>query len=496
MASSQATSADFVWIKIVAPGDDCNIYTCDKHSRTMRLAGVHRTETPQPLDVGIIPDSAPPDEDELPVLLFRHRALFPNCAVSARPLGLLTLRNKTQTHEIVVAVPGADDAWADWREIEDVPAAQRSVVAALAATVYNTDGESSAVWTDAACARKLIHQRKQAARLVQAQSAKGGQAAPAWKPIGYRALGARRASEIEPHSDAEYAYLQLPIRFQGYINEYLQDSERILFAVRRPAMRSAVQRALLRRTALQEGLLLITDQQVVLACEIMPPDLTGIRYGYAIEGGVPERVASASVRRLTDRALLDITWQTRTASQTTTWEFPEVAEAELTEAAALLRGWQPVARDTRLRRAYGPQAAEVQWCDPGSPDPTAVAPLADRLTQALRAELERDERTLATALLPAWAAADKCARGLAVTDRRMLWLADPASNRKQSPVTYGLNQIGALEFRSSIIESWLAFHMLSPTGPQRIVLAFPYTAADFRACYIALRQQLVALAPG
>jgi len=489
-------STDFVWVRVVASGDDCNIYARDRSSQTFRLAGVHRTETPRPVDLAVVPDSAAADEEELPVLLLRHRAVFPDCLVSARPLGLLTISRQAQAREVVVAVPGADDAWAAWREHTDLADDQRSAVVAVARALCGGREDSTGVWGSAARAREVIHERKRAARLAQVRSTKGSPAAPAWKPLGYRALGARRSSEIEPHSDAEYAYLQLPPRFQEYINSYLTHTERILFAVRRPAMRSAVQRSFLRKSALQEGLLLITDQQVVLACEIMPPDLTGIRYGYIVEGGVPERIASTTAHAGADRAYLDITWQASAGVQTTTWEFPAAAEGELAQAAELLRAWQPAPGDVRLRRAYGPPAAEVQWRDPSAPTPAAVEPLAERLTQALRAELGCDELAVATALLPAWAAPDKRARGFVITDRRVLWLADPANSDGSCPISYALDQIGSLGFQSSIIESWLAFHMMRRAGSQRVVVAFPYTIEDFRNCYLALRQQLVAVQRG
>ncbi len=279
------------------------------------------------------------------------------------------------------------------------------------------------------------------------------------------------------------------------MNSYLTPTERILFAVRRPALRSAVQRSFLRKSLLQEGLLLVTDQQVVLACEIIPPDLTGIRYGYVIQGGVPERIASTMARTGSDRAFLDITWQSSVGNQTTTWEFPAAAEEELAQAALLLRAWQPMPEDTRLRRAYGPPQAEVRWRDPAAAAPAAVEPLAARLTQALRTELAQDEPTLATALLPAWATQDKQARGCVVTDRRVLWLADPMSNDRPRPTSYAISQIASLEYQSSVIESWLAFYVMKRTGPQRVVVAFPYAAEGFRECYFALRQQLVAVQP-
>lgn len=495
MTTADFTIEDVTWVRVVVPGDDCNLYACDRNSQALRLVGVHRVETRSLVDLAVVPDSAVDAEDELLVLLVSHRAVPPDCLVSARPLGLLTVRGPAYVQEMVVAVSGTDDGLADWQEVSDLLEDQHRALIAQARALYHGRGDSDLEWADAAQARELIHQRKQAARLAQARSPRSGPVASAWKPLGYLALGARRASEIEPHSDAEYAYHQLPVRFQEYVNNYLTPAERILFAVRRPAMRSALHRSFLRREMLQEGLLLITDQQVVLACEIMRPDMTGIRYGYTIWGGIPERIISTATRAESTHAFLDITWQAGVGNQTTTWEFPAAAADDLAAAAALLRVWQAKPEEARVRRAYGPSAAAARWRDPAAAASGEVEPLAERLTEALRAELAQDESLLATALLPAWAALDKHARGFVVTDRRALWMADPASHDRFPVAAYAINQMASLEFQSSVLESWLAFYVMKRAGLQRVAITFPYTAQDFRDCYLALRQQMVAARP-
>ncbi len=140
------TSEDFIWVRVVASGDDCNLYAPDRNSRALRLAGVHRVEIPRPVDLAVVSDSAPDGEDELPVLLLSHRAIPPDCLVSMRPLGLLTIRCQAQVQEVVVAVPGADDGLAAWREFSDLSEDQRTAVAALARALYGGREDSTLVW--------------------------------------------------------------------------------------------------------------------------------------------------------------------------------------------------------------------------------------------------------------------------------------------------------------------------------------------------------------
>jgi len=492
MSQPQFTPDDFIEVRVVEPGDDCNLYTYDPNVQGLRLSGVHRTTQPAPADHAVVPDTSPDGESDLGVLLVSHRSTFPGCVVSARPIALLEMRRNGYQQCQVIAVPAADEATSAVRAFEDLPQEQQQAIATFARDALADEQDCTLLWSDAVRAHQVIHQARQAARLAKAKTRQSGPAAPVWRPLGYQVSGARRASDTEPHTEAERAYHRLPYRFQKYVDEYLVYNERILFAVNRPAMQSALKRTWFAREMLQEGILLITDQQVALVTEILPPGQSNIRYGYIVHTGIPERLESARVESLAGHACFQVTWRAVGGEQRVTWEFPAEAADELAEAAKILSCWRPRQGDTRLRRAYGPEPIEMELRDPSANDPKEVEPVAQRLTDALGKELASGEVVLVHALLPQWADG-RMARVLAVTNRRAILLPDPLSGQRSRSDVYPLERITSIEFTSSILESWLAFNVVDGGKARRAVLRFPNTAAAFQTCFTALRQQLVAV---
>ena len=478
-------------VRIVEPGDDVNLYEFDVSVEEFRLAGVYRTRQAAPFDLAVIPDTAADDQDNLKVLLLSHRASPPGCVVNVRAIGVIELRNQDIRHWAIIAVPTAADTMRRVFSVEDLPSAQR-----LSLTDYLQAGKWSAVgtplrWGGADEAGQVVHAARVAARKDRARRRTGSAAIATWKPLGRRVAGAMRASDTEPHTEAELAYQQLPHRFQQYVDEYLTHSERVLFAVHRPAMRSSLRRRWLTSETLQEGILLITDQQVAFMLENLPPDRAGIKYGYTVHTGAPENIDTVAVRKMNRSACLDLGWRAADGQQQVTWEFPAEAFDELQEAAQVVRRWQPIPGSYSLRRASGARPVDVVLRDPKANDPSDVWPVAARLQDAIANELADSERLLAGALLPAWADAEGVAHLLGVTDRRMVFLPDPQGPQRSTRLSWWLKHITTLEIRSSIMGSWLALNLVNGAGLQRVEIAFPYTAEDFKVCFTALRQQMI-----
>ncbi len=493
MAQVALSANDFVEVRVIKAGDDCNLYAYDPNVQGLRLDGVYRPDQTAPVDQAVVPDTSPDGDSDLVMLLIRHRAIFPGCVVSARPIALAQIDHDAHKEHLVVAVPAADEAMAEVDSIETLSDEMRQALMTFVRAGLGEATGCTVIWANGERAREVIYQARQSARLERARSRKGGAASPAWRPLGYRVQGARRASDAEPHTEAEQAYNQLPYRFQKYVDDYLAHNERILFGVRRPAMQSAVRRGWRSGETLQEGIFFITDQQVVMVSEIIPPNQSNIRYGYVVHSGIPERVQSARVQSASGHAFLEVIWHAIGGNQRVAWEFPAEAKDELAEAVEILRRWQPRQEETRLRRRYGPESVESRLHDPAANDPADAMPIIGRLTEALEAERWSSERVLAQALLPAWADSHKVARCFAVTDHRALLVPDPAVNHRAKPSAFSLDRITTVELKSSILESWLALNVASPDGIQRTVIVFPYTVAEFRACFLALRQQLTAV---
>jgi inorganic pyrophosphatase len=496
MSEAVFTPDNFVEVRVVEPGDDCNLYGYDAGVEGLRLFGVHRTTLPAPVDHAIVPDTSLNGASDLGVLLVSHRPTLPGCAVKARPIALLEMRRDAEQEYRVIAVPADDETMHTVATIEDLPTDRCQAIVAFIQAGLNGHEDCTLLWGDAAQASQVVHQLRQMTRLARAKARKGGPDLPIWKPLGVRVSGARRASDTEPHTEAEYAYHQLPRRFQRYVDEYLAPNERILFAVNRPAMKSALKRTWLSSPMLQEGILLITDQQVALVTEVLPPGRASIKYGYLVHTGIPERIEAVAVRSVAGRACFEVSWRAAGGNQCVSWEFPAEASEELKQAVKILDGWQPRAGDRRLRRAYGPPPVEMELHDPAANNPADIVPLACRLAETLADQLSDGERVLACTLLPAWADDHKVAHIFAVTDRRAFLLPDPANHFHLKPDAYPLERITTAEFTSSILESWLALHILNQGEVLRAALRFPYTADGFQVCFTTLRQQLVAVPPG
>ena len=102
MSQAQFTPDDFIEVRVVEPGDDCNLYAYDPNVQGLRLAGLHRAAQPSPADYAVVPDTSPDGQADLGVLLLNHRSTFPGCVVSARPIALVEMRRGGQQ---LVAVP-------------------------------------------------------------------------------------------------------------------------------------------------------------------------------------------------------------------------------------------------------------------------------------------------------------------------------------------------------------------------------------------------------
>jgi inorganic pyrophosphatase len=483
------TLGDLMEVRVVTPGDDCAVYEFDPHGHGLRLKNIHRTPRPAPFDLAEVPESSLDNTDNVPVWLLTHRSVFPGTFVTARPIGLLRSQNGTAELRWVIAVPQADPQAETITAIGDLPEERRQALLRYARN--GSDEEDMFLrWESAAAALDWIHQAKQETRVARARQEKAGAAQPAWKPLGYLVSGARRANETEPNSEAEYAYHQLPQRFQKYVDEYLAPDERILFAVNRPMMKSGLRRSFFSRATLQEGVLFVTDQQLSLVTEILPPGVSNIRYGYIADIGPLERIESATVKAVDEQvAVLDVTWLAANGSHTVQWEFPRKALDELQEVTRIAANWQPRPNDLRLRRATPIELPEIPLRDPAANDPNETVPVARRLEEVIAREVTGAEKVLARALLPGRFDRRGCAEVIVVTTCRVLRIPDPAM-ATGSQRAIEVRHVTSLEFSESILESYLAVHYVDQGRVHTERIAYPFTGVGFRDCFLALRRQM------
>jgi hypothetical protein len=178
-------------------------------------------------------------------------------------------------------------------------AARRAVLSAI----------SGAAVRDAAAAEAAVRAAVEAGHRLRAGQEQDARTVIAWKVSDERAPpGTMRSGGLagRPSSVAEQAVPRLPVRFQTAIARALLPEERIIVFVRRPARR--VLRAFgLRRRSLHEGILVVTDRQVLFMQDSLPPSSTLGHWGYIARVSAIERLAAVTVARAEGLVTLSLT---------------------------------------------------------------------------------------------------------------------------------------------------------------------------------------------
>lgn len=472
-----------VTLKVEIPGGPHARYTVAGRSGQPRLAAVVYPPERLPGDLCQATQTLGGGERPLAALLLGPVSHPAGCEVAGRLLGLMEVTGREERRQILVAV-AVDDAHFDGVTNVDELSELRRRQVALAFQLDGGGPDLSVCWQEAATAEALLAQARQAYRLALAEGRELQALGPAWKPLS------GTESEAAPHTAAEYSFHRLPYRFQKYVSAYLADDERILFALQRPAMRSALQGGLWRGRRLEEAVFIISTQQIAEVAELMPPDRAGIRYGFVARCGLLERLESVALRSLSRDVLgLQISWRGSGGREQVTWEFPAGGRVALEEALALLEGWLPRVDDRRVQRATPPEAPQEPepLVDPGANDPAETKALAARLEPELARALLPEEPVLARCLLPAWIKQRGAPSLLAVTPERLLVVTEPGA-AEQLRLALPLHAISSFEFSSTLIRAYLKVMVPSGDGTEEVVIHFGSTLGAMDGCYLALRR--------
>lgn len=463
----------------------------------LHLVTVNYPEQFLPADLCSVPHTLTESGENLGALLLGTISHPADCIVTARLLGVVELRADGQSACYLVAVAAADAHFAGTIDIAGLSPHRRADLERFFRLHYGAD--SIGEWKAPAVAHDLLHRARQHFRLARAEMRENLSLEPAWKPIS--PTGLVNTNETETHTAAEYAYHALPARFRQYVAADLAGNERILFALHRPAMRSALRthHVFSRGKRLEEAVFLIGDRQLSEVAELMPPDRAGIRYGFVARGSAPERLEGVRLVPL-DRDVvgLEVTFHASGGQEAILWEFPAGQGDQLDEAVALLRAWLPAPDDRRLRRATPPAPPEEYpaLVDPGANDPTDTLRLADRLLPAMDNCLRPGEAVLARCLLPAWIKAQGAASLIAVTDRRLLVIPDPAQPEAgRLRLELPLHAVTSFEFSSTLLRAYLKVFFPDGARVNDHVIHFGPTLAGMDELFRVFRQALATTRP-
>jgi inorganic pyrophosphatase len=120
-----------------------------------------------PTDYGFIPSTVAADGEALDVVLAAYDPAVPGSVVRARPIGVLHLQDASGEDRNIVAVPDDDERFAEIRDIDDLPEANRREISQFFLTYKQLEGDDEAAlrgWLAADEARELIRQAMDAAR--------------------------------------------------------------------------------------------------------------------------------------------------------------------------------------------------------------------------------------------------------------------------------------------------------------------------------------------
>ena len=96
-----------------------NKYEYDEKNGYLKLDRVNSSSMFYPCEYGFVPQTASEDGDALDVLLLTTYPCFPGCAVKARPIGVLLMKDEDGTDNKIIAAP-IEKVDPRFKEIQDI----------------------------------------------------------------------------------------------------------------------------------------------------------------------------------------------------------------------------------------------------------------------------------------------------------------------------------------------------------------------------------------
>lgn len=318
-----------------------NDYVYDERLKLVRLRGVVRAAE-SIFEVGEVWGARGTDGAPLQALVFTALPTFPGCVVRARVEGVLEGRTPDGARHALV-FSAAEGGLQQARE--------ELFRAALGAGAHLLGWRPSTKvkWLDVDDASRLLAEGRHDYAWQRARE-RAVRYGAAWKAQpGVR--GRDGSLYAEPHTWAERMVASLPSRFRKYVEDELLDDERILAFVERPPFRPPGPRwGVLLRRRLPEGLLIVTDRQILFMVDAIPPGATMVHWGYVARTTAVERISAAKLKTDDDRAVLEVAVQAQSGVEHFSIAFPPAHGDALREVQSVLAKFS--APGQAVRRLY------------------------------------------------------------------------------------------------------------------------------------------------
>lgn len=149
---------DIVNVVVEIPKGSRNKIEFDPAAKAFRLDRVLYSPVHYPGDYGFIPGTLSPDGDALDVLVLVTDPTFTGCLLTARPVGILEMKDEAGVDQKILAVPDRDPRFAEHHELEDLPQHLLKEIQYFFEVYKDLEGKETAVfgWRSAADARSII----------------------------------------------------------------------------------------------------------------------------------------------------------------------------------------------------------------------------------------------------------------------------------------------------------------------------------------------------
>lgn len=469
----------FFEIRVEVPCGDTATYK-PADGGTLRLSGFWQAQETHPANWGTIPGTLTTAGEPLGAWLISAGPVAPDVLVKARSLGALTWHRAGESHSVIIAIPSTDPTMAALQSWADLPDDLQERLLAIFPGRENVQVQSTFD------ALQTIRAAQRMARLAEV-GRDTGRATPLWQSTTI--LPTYGVGEGRAHTMAEMSLLRLPLRYQEYVAQVLTHEERILHFVPRPMMRESpggLLGLLGRRTRHNQGILILTDQQLLWMVDALPPMETVKGYGYIAKSCVIEHITQVWIVEEGGLVRFEITLMTPSRRQETiSIPFPSASAGLLRQIVTFLEPFYDGQPERSLLRLSWLPATEIPLADLVEKDDADTRALFSGWQKQLGRILEDGELVVSQAVVPAWVNGNP--QLLTVTSSRVLLLGGETTG----PQTYPLAHITSAELSHSVMQSWLCLWMADRARLLPVRVEFPLVVLGaFTRAYVAIRRGL------
>jgi inorganic pyrophosphatase len=120
ISPDRITKDDFYAVIEISKGSKMK-YELDKATGVLRLDRVLYTSTHYPANYGFIPRTFAEDGDPLDVLVLCSEPIVSMALVKCKPIGLITMTDRGDPDDKIIAVPQNDPTYKDYSDISELP---------------------------------------------------------------------------------------------------------------------------------------------------------------------------------------------------------------------------------------------------------------------------------------------------------------------------------------------------------------------------------------